>query len=76
MEMSREAAGNLKDEFIHPWITFSMKGEKIKDPMSISLSFHYLLLLTNMLTFNTGEIKWPFWHFAKATMRKLLSLKP
>ena len=33
MEMSREAAGNLKDEFIHPWITFSMKGEKIKDPM-------------------------------------------
>ena len=76
MEMSREAAGNLKDEFIHPWITFSMKGEETKDPMSISLSFQYLLSLTSMLTLNIGEIKWPFWHFAKATTRKLLILKP
>ena len=76
MEMSREAAGNLNDELIHPWITFSMKGEKIKDPMSISLSFQYLLSRTSMLSLNIGEIKWPFWHFAKATTRKLLILKP
>lgn len=75
MEMSREAAGNLNDEFIHPWITFSMKREKIKDLMLISLSFQYLLSLTSMLTLNIGEIKWPFWYFTKATTRKLLSLK-